>query len=70
MDREKQRYLDSVYYLCTTKSHNSKTDRESVSFNEEEFEISGKFKDLSESNKGLFILRRRIRKDIFRTIKE
>lgn len=41
--------LDSVYYLCTTKSHNSKTDSESVSFHEEDFEISGTFKDLSEN---------------------
>ncbi|MGA8264909.1 MAG: DNA replication and repair protein RecF [Ignavibacteriaceae bacterium] len=41
--------LDSIYYLCTTKSHYTKTDSESVSFNEEEFEVSGNFKDLSES---------------------
>ena len=42
--------LDSIYYLCTTKSHYTKADTESVSFNEEEFELSGNFKDLSESN--------------------
>jgi len=41
--------LDSVYYLCTTKSHNSKTDSESVRFNEKEFELKGTFKDLSEN---------------------
>ena len=41
--------LDSIYYLCTTKSHYTKTDAEAVNFNEEEFELVGTFKDLSES---------------------
>lgn len=39
--------LEAAYYLCTTKSFNSK-DSEAVSFNEIEFEIRGKFKDLTE----------------------
>ena len=41
--------LDSIYYLCTTKSHYTKTDGESVSFNEEDFELNGNFKDVSGS---------------------
>ncbi len=41
--------LDSVYYLCTTKSHNSKTDSESVRFNEKGFELNGTFRDISEN---------------------
>jgi DNA replication and repair protein RecF len=41
--------LDSIYYLCTSKSHDSKTDSEVVSFNEERFELNGNFKDLTES---------------------
>jgi DNA replication and repair protein RecF len=42
--------LDSIYYLCTTKSHDSKADIESVSFNEDGFELNGLFRDLSDSN--------------------
>ncbi len=42
--------LDSIYYLCTTKSHDSKADIESVSFNEDGFELNGSFRDLSDSN--------------------
>jgi DNA replication and repair protein RecF len=41
--------LDSIYYLCTTKSHDTRADSEVVSFNEEGFEVSGKFKDFTES---------------------
>ena len=41
--------LDSIYYLCTTKSHNTKADSEVVSFNEDGFELNGNFKDLTES---------------------
>ena len=41
--------LEGIYYLCTTKSNNSKTDIEAVSFNESGFEINGIFNDLSEN---------------------
>ncbi|MDY0082007.1 MAG: DNA replication and repair protein RecF [Ignavibacteriaceae bacterium] len=41
--------LEAAYYLCTTKSFNSK-DSEAVNFDEQEFEIYGKFKDLTEDN--------------------
>jgi len=41
--------LESVYYLCTAKSDSSKSDSEVVSFNEEEFEINGFFRDKTES---------------------
>ncbi len=40
--------LESIYYLCTTKSYNAKSDYEVVSFNENEFEIEGLFKDLTQ----------------------
>ncbi len=40
--------LEAVYYLCTTKSPVSNTDSEAVSFGEKSFEITGKFKDLTE----------------------
>lgn len=41
--------LEAIYFLCTTKSFNSK-DTEAVSFGENEFEIKGVFKDLTEDN--------------------
>ena len=41
--------LEGIYYLCTTKSNNSKTDIEAVSFNEAGFELNGTFNDLSEN---------------------
>ena len=62
--------LDSVYYLCTTKSHNSKTDSESVSFNEEEFEINGKFKDLSENNIRILYSQKENKKNYFQDNKK
>ena len=40
--------LESIYYLCTTKSFNVKSDSEVVRFGEEIFEIDGKFSDLTE----------------------
>lgn len=42
--------LDSIYYLCTTKSSDAKSDSEVVSFGEPEFEINGTFKNSSNSN--------------------
>lgn len=41
--------LEAAYYLCTTKNFSSK-DSEAVSFNENEFEVKGKFTDLTEDN--------------------
>ena len=41
--------LESIYYLCTTKSSSSKPDSEAVRFNEKEFEIIGSFKNLTEN---------------------
>lgn len=41
--------LESIYYLCTTKSDSSKSDSEVVRFNEEGFEIDGLFRDKTES---------------------
>lgn len=38
--------LEAIYYLCTTKSHNSNSDGEAVRFGEKIFEIAGKFKNL------------------------
>lgn len=38
--------LEAIYYLCTTKSHNTNSDAESVKFGENFFEIVGKFKNL------------------------
>jgi DNA replication and repair protein RecF len=38
--------LEAIYYLCTTKSHNTSSDSEALSFGEEIFEIQGKFRNL------------------------
>ena len=35
--------LESIYYLCTTKSFNARSDNEVVKFGEEDFEIDGLF---------------------------
>ncbi len=42
--------LESIYYLCTTKSNNAKSDGEAIRFNEKEFEIVGSFKNLTENS--------------------
>jgi DNA replication and repair protein RecF len=41
--------LEAIYYLCTTKSNNSKMDMEALRFSEPDFEINGVFNDLTES---------------------
>ncbi len=46
--------LESIYYLCTTKSSSSKSDGDAVSFNEKEFEIIGSFKNLTENTIRIF----------------
>ena len=38
--------LESIYYLCTTKSHNTNSDGEVLKFGEDVFEILGNFKNL------------------------
>ena len=38
--------LESIYYLCTTKSHNTNSDIEVLKFGENVFEIFGSFKNL------------------------
>ncbi len=62
--------LEAIYYLCTTKSHNSKTDGEVVRFNENEFEISGKFSDLTENNVRVFYSLNENKKHYFQNNKQ
>ncbi len=40
--------LEAIYLLCTTKSLNANSDSELIRFNENEFELTCKFKDLTE----------------------
>ena len=40
--------LESIYYMCTTKSFNTKSDGEVIRFGKDNFEIRGKFIDLTE----------------------
>lgn len=60
--------LEAAYYLCTTKSFNSK-DSEAVNFDEQEFEIYGKFKDLTEDNIRIYFSLSENRKHYFQNDK-
>lgn len=40
--------LESIYYLCTTKSNISRSDTDAVRFNNSCFEIKGRFKDITD----------------------
>ncbi len=40
--------LEAIYYLCTTKSNSSKSDSEVVKFSENDFEVTGNFKNITE----------------------
>jgi len=42
--------LESIYYLCTTKSFDAKTDAEVISFGKEDFEIAGHISDITENS--------------------
>ena len=41
--------IEAIFYICTTKSHNTKTDSEAVSFNKDGFEITGNFSGVTEN---------------------
>ncbi|MBU2491043.1 MAG: DNA replication and repair protein RecF [Bacteroidetes bacterium] len=45
--------LEAIYYLCTTKNLNQSPDSEALTFNESYFELTGKFKDLTEEKSRL-----------------
>lgn len=57
--------LESIYYLCTTKSLNGSSDYEAVNFNDDSFEIRGKFYELTENNVVVNFLNETKRKNIF-----
>jgi DNA replication and repair protein RecF len=61
--------LESIYYLCTTKGLNSKTDNEVVRFNEKEFEVTGEFRDLTDDNIRIYYSSDENRKYCFRNNK-
>ncbi len=62
--------LESIYFLCTTKSYNTKSDKEVARFNESEFEITGSFKDLTEDKVRLFYSSIENKKFYFRNNKQ
>ncbi len=62
--------LEAVYYLCTTKSSSSKSDSEAVKFGEEEFEINGCFRDLTEDNARVYYSLNESRKYYFQNGKQ
>lgn len=46
--------LESIYFLCTTKSLNQVSDSEAVRFKENDFEVNGRFCDLTNYNVRLY----------------
>lgn len=42
--------LESIYYLCTNKNFNTRTDSEGIYFGQDNFEVDGTIKVLTESN--------------------
>lgn len=61
--------LESIYYLCTTKSYNAKSDSEIVSFKEKEFEINGLFRDLTQDRIKVFYSLEENKKNYFQNDK-
>ena len=61
--------LESIYYLCTTKSYNVKSDSEVVSFKENEFEIEGLFKDITQNKVKLSYILAENKKNYFQNDK-
>ena len=62
--------LESIYYLCTTKGYNSKSDSEVLRFNENEFEINGSFTDLTENSVRIYYSLNENRKYYFQDNKQ
>src|ERR1035437_4378502 len=61
--------LESIYYLCTTKSNSSKSDIEAVSFNNSGFELNGIFNDLTESKVRIYYSAQENKKYYFKDAK-
>ncbi len=57
--------LESIYYLCTTKNLNQALDKEVVSFNNDNFEIKGRFKENVENKVQLFFSNETNRKNTY-----
>lgn len=66
--RGKTSVLEAAYYLCTTKSFNSK-DYEAVNFESDDFEIKGNFKDITEDKARLYFSALENRKYYFKNEK-
>ncbi len=62
--------LESIFYLCTTKSHNSKSDSEALTFNEKEFEISGSFQGITNNKSRVYYTLEQNRKYYFKDDKQ
>jgi DNA replication and repair protein RecF len=62
--------LEAIFYLCTTRSHNSKSDSEAVAFSENEFEITGNFRGMTENNSRVHYTLSQNRKSYFKDDKQ
>ncbi len=62
--------LESIYYLCTTKSHNTNSDNEVLKFGERVFEILGNFANLVDDNVRIIYSAEENRKSYFQNGKQ
>jgi DNA replication and repair protein RecF len=62
--------LEAIYFLCTTKSSITKLDSEVVGFGENEFEITGNFKELTENTTRIYYSLRENKKYCFQNGKQ
>ncbi len=62
--------LESIYYMCTTKSSIARTDSEALNFNEDFFEISGLFKSITENNVRIYFSQKDNKKLYFKDGKQ
>ncbi|MCB0729964.1 MAG: DNA replication and repair protein RecF [Ignavibacteriae bacterium] len=57
--------LEAIYYLCTTKNLNQASDIEAISFENEFFEINGKFTEFSNNKVRILFERETNKKNVF-----
>ncbi len=57
--------LESIYYLCTTKSLNQTSDNEALKFDQSFFEINGSFSEYATNKVRIFFSREINKKNVF-----
>ena len=62
--------LESIYYLCTNRNFNTRTDSEVILFGEDYFEVEGSIKELTESNVRVYYSLAENKKNYFKNDKK